>query len=150
LALEGIVRAGGPDERANESELIGDARHFGHQFADLETGNPRGDWPEFAADLDRRIGLEIDHVLVGRTAVQVDVDDRLVRRRNPCGGFGPQETGQRQSANPHGPGRQELPAIDSVAMPQAIANKSKHGVIPAIQWRGGKRLGRARSRWAFA
>ena len=46
-------------------------------------GHLGGDRPEFAADARRGVGLEVDHVLMRRSAGQEDHDDRFMRRPDP-------------------------------------------------------------------
>ena len=48
-------------------------------LAELDAGHVRRDRLELAADLGRGVGLEVERVLVGQPAGQVDHDDRLVR-----------------------------------------------------------------------
>ncbi len=79
-ALEGVVPVvairHGADQRAAIHHL-GEARQM---LGDLETRNIGGDGLEFAADLGRRIHLQIEDILMRRAARQEDHDHRLVRR----------------------------------------------------------------------
>ena len=66
---------------ANERHLIGDPGLQGHVLADVEAGHVGLDRLELAADLGRRLGLQVVHVELGGTAIQPDHDDALGRGR---------------------------------------------------------------------
>src|SRR5262249_59091683 len=86
------------------------------QLADLQTGDRRGDRLEFSAALGGRIRLQVDRVEVWRTTIKMDVDDRLAGTPFACGGLRTEHVGQRQSAQPQGPGREKVPAGDAAAV----------------------------------
>ena len=98
-ALESVVRAAGADDRADRHQLVhlrGDPRQM---LADLDARHVGLDRLELAADLGRRVHLQIEHVLVRRPAGQEDHDDRLcASRRMPATALGPQNLRQRQAA----------------------------------------------------
>ena len=50
----------------------------GKHLADLNAGDVGLDRIELAADLLRRLGLDLPHVLVGWAAAEEDIDERLV------------------------------------------------------------------------
>jgi hypothetical protein len=93
LALESVVGAGRADQRSDEGEPISDAGQLRQQLTDVQTGDLRGDRPELAADLDRRVRLQVDRVHVRRPAVEVDVDDRPGGRLDPRRILGPEQVG---------------------------------------------------------
>ena len=68
----------GPNNGADNDALIHDARDARKHFGDLDAGNIGFDRVKFAANLARRFGLDLPHVLVGRSTAEVDVDDRFV------------------------------------------------------------------------
>ena len=65
----------GPDDR----QFIHHPRHARHKLADLDTGHVGSDRAELTTNFRRRLGLEIEHVLVWRPSRQEDHDDRLFR-----------------------------------------------------------------------
>jgi hypothetical protein len=78
-ALERVVMTGRPGQRANPYEFVGDRGELGQVLAQLEAGQRRLDGRELAANFDGGLGLQVDHVHVRRTTIEVHVDDRLVR-----------------------------------------------------------------------
>ena len=75
--LDGVVIGLVADERADDDELVHDPGQPRQRLADLDAGDVGRDRPPRAGDLLRRVGLEVEHVLVRRPADQVDQDDRL-------------------------------------------------------------------------
>src|SRR5690606_41474237 len=63
-ALKRMVRPPGPDDRANERQLVGHPSQTREQLADLDPGDVGGDRVDLAADLGGSIGLDVPHVLV--------------------------------------------------------------------------------------
>ena len=78
-ALKGRVVPLAADEGADDRQPIHHAGQPRQMLADLDAGDTGGDRLELAADFGRRVGFEIDHVLMRRPAGQEDHDDGLVR-----------------------------------------------------------------------
>ena len=89
------------DDRADRHELVHHSRNPREQLADLDPRHVRLDGLELAADLARRIRLDIPHVLMRRPARQEDVDDRLVRSARARLGFRSQQLRQAEPAEHH-------------------------------------------------
>jgi hypothetical protein len=83
LTLKGIMPAGGAHEGAKEHQAIGDTSDLWKKLGDLESVELCRDRSEGPANLGGRIGLGVDEVHLGRTAVEMKVDDRLVGRTDP-------------------------------------------------------------------
>ena len=60
----GIVLVGTAVERANNGEFVHHSGKARHVFADLDAGDIGGNRTEGAADLGRRVHLEIVHILM--------------------------------------------------------------------------------------
>ena len=60
----GIVLVGTAVERANDGELVHHAGKARQVLADLDAGDVGGNRTEGAADLGRRVHLEIVHILM--------------------------------------------------------------------------------------
>ena len=84
----------GPDRR-NAIHPPGNPRQV---FAHVYAWQVRTDWLEFAADIGRGLRLQVHRVLVGGATCQVDHDHGFVRVADSSDRFGPQNVGQRQSA----------------------------------------------------
>jgi hypothetical protein len=67
----------GRDQGAHHGEFVPHAGLHGKVLANLHAGNVGLDRLELAAELGRRVGLEVVHIHVRRTAGQVDHDGRL-------------------------------------------------------------------------
>ena len=78
----------GVGEGTNEGEFVRPLRQSRQVFANLNAGNRCRNRLELAADFQRRIHFEVEHVLVRRAAGQVNHDDRLVRIADAGFGFG--------------------------------------------------------------
>jgi hypothetical protein len=79
VALDRIVTGLRTDERADDGELVHHLRHAREEFADLDAIHIRADGLVRSGDLARCIWLQIKHVLMRRSADEIDQDDRLVR-----------------------------------------------------------------------
>src|SRR5258708_33902919 len=89
-ALETVVPVGGPNHRADKDGFIGQACELLKNLANFNPRNVGLDRTEFAANLFRRVRLEIPQILVWRPAAGKDIDDCLVRAAGwSLGGFGP-------------------------------------------------------------
>ena len=95
-------------------------------LANLDAGNFGADRLEFAPDLRRRVLLEIEHVLVRRSARQEDHDDRLMRFADAGLRLGAQQLRQRQTAQPQRADLQKIPARNAVTKPRFIAVDRQH------------------------
>ena len=122
-------------ERADQREFIADGREFRHEMADLHPRHVGGNRMEFAANLRRRIGLEIEGVDMRRTALQIDIDDRVIVHRAGRGRrFGPQQIGQSQisqaeTADAQGADPEKISPRDAIAKGLTLAEQSQHGSI---------------------
>jgi hypothetical protein len=67
----------GMRQRADHGQAIHDRGDLGQALADVDAGNIRGDRPQLALDLRRRLGLGIERLVLRRRAVLVDQDARL-------------------------------------------------------------------------
>src|SRR5207248_4401251 len=105
----------GIDQRADEDELVGHAGDARDQLADLDPRHVRGNRVELPADFARRLGLDVPHVHVRRTAGQVDIDDGLVLTAPALLRLGPQQRGQRQAAEDRAADGEKVAAIKAVA-----------------------------------
>jgi hypothetical protein len=77
------------DEAAHQGEFVGTPGQAGEQFAQLHARHVRRDRPEFAADLRRRIRLQVEEVEMGRAAGQENDNNGLVDGGRDRCGFGP-------------------------------------------------------------
>ena len=105
-------------ERADQRELVhlpADARQV---LADADAGDVGVDRLELAAELGRRIGLQVPGVDGAEPAVQEQEDQRNVLRRLPLVG-GPglplEQRGQRQAEEAGGAQAKEIAAGEAVA-----------------------------------
>ena len=117
-ALEGVVVSSRTDHRADDGEFVHHRCQPRHQFADLDAGHIRGNRLELSPHLARRVGLQIDHVLVGRSSRQINHDHGLLARRRAGGLFGPEDIGERQS---RAGGAKRCQAADAEKLPAAAA-----------------------------
>ena len=88
-----------------------------------------------ARDLARRIRLEVKHVLMRRTADQIDEDHRLLRIANARLRFHGQKIGQRK------PERAQSPDLQEIAPRHAVTERTvtvgggedlEHGAVPEL------------------
>src|SRR5712691_397684 len=105
-------------------------------FADLDAGDVGGDRVELAADFLGSAGLEIDHVLGGGAAEQVEQDDALGLARKPLAFlrfFRLKQSGQSEAASEQaqGAGRECLAARQAVTGPPWTAQHGNHGLSPS-------------------
>merc|ERR1712096_17344 len=76
--LVGVVRISGTDQRTYGDKLVHHPRHQGKLFTNLNSRNIRLDRRELAANLPRRIGFDVIHILMRRTTTAVNHDYRLM------------------------------------------------------------------------
>jgi hypothetical protein len=93
-----------PRQRTNDGDPVPPCRQLRHQLADFKARHVRRNRREFASNLLGRAGLEVEHVLMRRTTVQEDVDDRLA-----FAGRAPR-VGTKQVADGNAPDRQSAKA----------------------------------------
>ena len=60
------MAAGGPNHRANDGTFIHPGRDLGEAFANLDARDIGRNRLEFASNLGRGVGFQVEHVLVGR------------------------------------------------------------------------------------
>src|SRR5262245_10836131 len=97
---------------ADQGVALGDAGAPRQVLANLDPGNVRWDWPKFAADLGRRVGLQVPHVDGGGPAAQ-PYEDAARPLPAPAAARGSrrleaQQIGERKSEWSQGTGAQEL------------------------------------------
>jgi len=114
-ALVKVVCALGVDHRADDGEFVHHPGHPRKLFANLNTGHVCRNGFEFSPDVRGRFGLEIEHVLMGRTAGEQNVDDRLVRATGSGAIFGLQKPGQGRSRYAERANGKKGPAGQAVA-----------------------------------
>jgi len=112
------------DDGADDGILVGQLRQLRQMLADLDARDVGGDGLELTADLRRGVHLQVEHVLMARSARQEDHDDRLVLvagRTDAGRGLGLEHLRQRQAAEPERADAQE------VATRHAVAETAVHG-----------------------
>ena len=116
-----------PLDAADERQFIGDPGLQRHQLRNVKARNVGLNRLELAANLGRRLRLEVVHVEVTRPAVQADHDDRLARRavRRRRLRAQPQQIGQRERSAQE-PNMQEIAAADAIAEPLIWAPNGQH------------------------
>src|SRR5579872_3413034 len=117
LADAGVVLIAGADKRSDDGELVHHRRNLGHVLANLDAGDVGLDRLELAADIGRRVGLQVEHVLMRRAAGQVDHDDRLVGGSDARRGLGSQHVRERKPAQRQPADSQEVTSRETVAEP---------------------------------
>ena len=116
VAHERIVRSiRRPNNRADAGPFIHDARHVRQQLADLDAGHVGGNGVQDASIFLRRVGLEINEILMRRRAGHVDHDHGLVIAPHARGGLlGGEQLRQGQTAErPHA---QEIPPAPAITL----------------------------------
>jgi len=102
---------------ADQRDFVHNAAHVRQQLANMRAGYIGGDGPIDAANLFRRIRLEIEAVMVRQPAAQIDEDDRASPRLPPIGRrivrFRLQRAGKRQAAD--GADAEKIAAREAVA-----------------------------------
>jgi hypothetical protein len=88
------VAIGRADDGADDGAAVHHVGELGQHFADLQAGNFCVDGRELAADFSRGLGLEVEQILMGGSAAEEDVDDRLVSRRFSGGRFQTIQSGE--------------------------------------------------------
>ena len=81
MAVKALIRrvaAFRTNKRPHNSELVHALGKKWHVFADVDSRNVRTNGLKLSSILDRSVGLQVNHVLMGRPAGQEDHDDRLV------------------------------------------------------------------------
>src|SRR5207302_11054121 len=119
------------DQRADHHELVHDSGEPGQGLADLrpdDVGCGRLPW---TGDFFWSAGLQIKHVLVRRTTNQIDEDNRLVGRPDPCDRLSPQKAGEGEAAKPEGSDPEETPAGQAMRdggrlSSQAVAGRHRY------------------------
>lgn len=77
-ALVAVVRVSSPNHTPNERKFIRRLCNLGQVLADIDPGYVRVDRLEWPADLRRSVSFEIEHVLMRRTATEIDHNQGLV------------------------------------------------------------------------
>src|SRR5262249_25167858 len=99
--------------------------------------------PKLAADLGRRVRLQVNHVLVWRTTRQEDHDDRLVRPADAGVRLGPQDLRQRQASQSKAADPEGSTPGDAIAEAVRRATDRQHGTTFPASGAGGRRTSQA-------
>ena len=100
-----------PYDRPNQRELVHHPRGERKMLTDLNARDVGVDGRELATNFQGSIRLEIHHVLVRRTACQVDHNDRLTGVANSSLCLGTQDVGHREPAYAEGADLQAFHSI---------------------------------------
>ena len=115
--MERIVIVGLADGRANGRAFVPHLGQLGKMFTNSHTGNTGGYGVELAAVFERRVFLNIPHILMARAATQEDHDHALLALSSRTGfGLGLKQLRQGQPAHGERPDFKKIPAAQSVAM----------------------------------
>src|SRR5690349_3932950 len=95
-------------------------------LANLDARNFGADRLELATNFRRRVQLQIEHILVRRSAWQKDHDDRLVRFADAGLCLGAQQFGQGQTAQAKRADLEEIAARNAVTKARAAAVYRQH------------------------
>jgi hypothetical protein len=136
-ALNPVVSACRTDQRSNYDTFIHASRNLGKGLANLDTGNIGRDRLEFAPDFRGSVWLEVEHVLMGRTTTQENVDYGFVatgrKTHRRTGRFGAVDIGEGEGAcpQPQSSYLQKAAAIHAIArFAHWTAEEGKHGISP--------------------
>ena len=77
-----MIAVGRAVHRADGHELVHDLRAPRHVLGNVNARNVRGRGPMRSANLDRRVHLQVEHVLMRWRADEINHDDGLVRLAN--------------------------------------------------------------------
>src|SRR5690606_20306761 len=123
-------------ERADDRELVHHSREARQVLADLDPLDVRANGTELAADLERRVRLQVEDVLMRRTAREKAHDDAFrskpprlkgrVRARRDARILRAKDLGKRKASRSKPPGTKETPPVDPVAIPAALAIDGEH------------------------
>ena len=118
-------------DRANDGVLLGEFAEPRQMLGDRDAGYGGGGRFEFAANLGRRVGLEVQSFKVRRPAVVEDQNARL-RTAEVILGFagvaGLQQPRQHEPGEAEPADAERFAARDAVAESNAIAEKGEHGL----------------------
>ena len=104
------------DHRADDRKFVHHLGELWEQFADLDAIDIGGYWFELSANFGGGIHLEIEHVLVRRTARQENIDECLVRSSfADILRLGLKELREHRSCEPEGPDSEKPAARVAVA-----------------------------------
>ena len=104
-------------------------------FADFQARHLCANRFELSPDLRRRVGFEIEHVLVTGPTGQKDHDDGLVRTTNARRGFGLKKLWKRKSAETERADLQEIPTGNPITKTGSTGRpviNSQHGPLQTI------------------
>jgi len=117
---------------ADNRELVGNLGLHRQQFANLHPRHIGLNGIELAPIIDRRFGLQVVHVHMAGTTVQVDHDDGFVSNAGRRILLRPQtqQIGQREAAHAKSARSEKAAAIEIVAVAGGIgAEESEHSVL---------------------
>src|SRR5207248_2922823 len=112
----------------DDGELVRHLRQTWEVFANLNARDLGGNRLELAPDFQRRVHLQIEHILVRRSAGQINHDDRFVRIADAGPGFGLEKLRQGEPAETKRADPQKIPPGDAVAETGFIAVDGEHRV----------------------
>src|SRR5947209_2022512 len=118
-----------PNDGADKHTSVHDAGQPGKDLADLNARYARGARFEFAADVDRALGLDVPEVLVRRPATEENIDHRLLARslagtRLQLQEIGEIEAGGTQTQRADA---QKTPPCESIAIASRLSANRQHG-----------------------
>ena len=128
-ALERVVTPFATHHGPQDDRLVHDLGYLGKTLPDLDTRNIGGDRLEWATNFLWRFGLDLPHVLMGRTTAEEDVDDRLVVCLRTTGRIDAIQVRQVQAASAHAqrPDLQESAPGYSVTVSATVVPRPKNG-----------------------
>src|SRR4029077_13325882 len=115
---------------ANDDAFVHDAGDAREDFADLDAGDVGGDRLELRAKRARRLGLDLPHILVGRPAAKIDIDDGFARPgRTALGRLGTIDVCkiEGRGTEREGADLEEIAARDAVAVAAGRTHYVEHG-----------------------
>ena len=120
------------DHRANDGQLVGNPRRSRQQFAEVHAGNIGLDRRELAADARGSQWLGVEGLVLGRPALQPDIDHALgptegrIRVLAGTAGGRSEQTGQRESQAGETSHPDHLSTIQPVTHPPRVAFQRPH------------------------
>ena len=125
-----VARADDGADRRRPVHLLGD--QWQH-LADVNARHSSADRLELAANLPRRVHLQVVHVLMRRAAGQVNHDDGFFALAAARGCGGPQQLRQRQAAHAQAANLEKVSATDAVTKSAGrISVNAQHGSLLSV------------------
>ena len=122
--MERVVIVDLPDGRANGRAFVPHLGQLGKMFTNTRTGNTGGNGIELAAVFERRVLLNIPHVLMARTATQEDHDHALLALGGRAGFcLGLKQLRQGQAAHGERPDLHKISSREAVAIAVVLSSE---------------------------